>query len=87
MNIPLFDSILRFLGNLTNFLIKLVILLSSFFIIYLGIKFFTEKKSKEGISRLHKAIIFLILGLIIVIIVSINPDIIKDTIKIFSPVK
>ncbi|MGC8981932.1 MAG: hypothetical protein ACP5JU_03220 [Minisyncoccia bacterium] len=87
MNIPLFGSILNFLKNLTNFLIKIALLASSFFIIYLGIRYFSEKKSEEGFKKLRTASIFLILGLIIIIIISINPDIIKDAIKFFSPIK
>jgi|GEM_PF-1971150 hypothetical protein len=87
MSIPFSDSILRFLENLIAFLIKFSILISALFIIYLGIRFFTEKKSEEGIKKLRIAFIFLLLGLAIIIIISINPDIIKDTIKLFSPIK
>lgn len=84
--IPLFDAIISFLKNFSNFLLRFVFAISAFFIIYLGIKFYTTKGSKD-IEKNKKALVYIILGLIILSILFINPKIIEDVIKIISPFK
>lgn len=82
MYFPFLNKILSILENLTNFLLKFALLISSFFIIYLGIKTYFSSKN---FGEVKKALIYIILGLILISLVFLNKEIILKTIQTFVP--
>lgn len=79
---PFFDKISLILNNILNFLLKLVILFSGFFIIYLGIKFYFSAKNFGDVK---KAFLYILLGLVLIGLIFLNKEIILKTIEYFVP--
>lgn len=79
---PFFEKFIVILNNILNFLLKVVIILSGFFIIYLGIKFYFSAKNLKDAKQ---AFLYIILGLILVGLVFLNKNIILKTIEYFVP--
>lgn len=81
MLFPFFGKIEKFLENILNFLLKVVILISSFFIIYLGVKTYLLSRNFKDIKT---AAIYLILGIILIALVFLNKEVILKTIEYFA---
>lgn len=79
---PIFDRILAILNNILNFLLKFVLVISGFFIIYLGIKFYFSAKN---FGETKKALIFILVGLALIGLIFLNKEIILKTIEYFVP--
>ncbi len=79
---PVFGKILGILDRILEVLLKFSLLIAVFFIIYLGMKIYFEKKSLRDIRI---SFLFIILGLTILGIIILNREIIFKTIEIFVP--
>jgi len=74
------SEILRILGNIMRFLFSLLMLLASALFIYLGILYISGKtKIKEETT--NKAILYLVLGIILLITSFFIPNLIKNFIE------
>jgi Na+-driven multidrug efflux pump len=74
------DKVLKILGNIMSFLFSILMLLSSGFLIYVGIMYVSGKTQiKEGST--HKAILYLVLGIVLLITSFFIPNLIKDFIE------
>jgi uncharacterized membrane protein len=79
---PIFGKILSILDRILEVLLKFSLLIAVFFIIYLGMKIYFEKKNLKDIRI---SFLFIILGLAILGIIILNREIIFKTIEIFVP--
>jgi uncharacterized membrane protein len=79
---PIFGKILGILDRILEVLLKFSLLIAVFFIIYLGMKIYFEKKNLRDIKI---SFLFIILGLAILGIIILNREIIFKTIEIFVP--
>jgi hypothetical protein len=79
---PIFGKILGILNRILEVLLKFSLLIAVFFIIYLGMKIYFEKKNLRDIRI---SFLFIILGLTILGIIILNREIIFKTIEIFVP--
>jgi hypothetical protein len=79
---PIFGKILGILDRILEVLLKFSLLIAVFFIIYLGMKIYFEKKNLRDIRI---SFLFIILGLTILGIIILNREIIFKTIEIFVP--
>jgi uncharacterized membrane protein len=79
---PIFGKILGILDRILEVLLKFSLLIAVFFIIYLGMKIYFEKKNLRDIRI---SFLFIILGLAILGIIILNREIIFKTIEIFVP--
>ncbi|MFZ8848024.1 MAG: hypothetical protein ACO2O4_02170 [Minisyncoccia bacterium] len=79
---PIFGKILGILDKILEVLLKFSLLIAVFFIIYLGMKIYFEKKNLRDIRI---SFLFIILGLTILGIIILNGEIIFKTIEIFVP--
>ena len=79
---PIFGKILGILDRILEVLLKFSLLIAVFFIIYLGMKIYFEKKNLRDIRI---SFLFIILGLTILGIIILNGEIIFKTIEIFVP--
>jgi uncharacterized membrane protein len=79
---PIFGKILVILDRILEVLLKFSLLIAVFFIIYLGMKIYFEKKNLRDIRI---SFLFIILGLAILGIIILNREIIFKTIEIFVP--
>jgi len=79
---PIFGKILGILDRILEVLLKFSLLIAVFFIIYLGMKIYFEKKNLKDIRI---SFLFIILGLAILGIIILNREIIFKTIEIFVP--
>jgi uncharacterized membrane protein len=79
---PIFGKILSILDRILEVLLKFSLLIAVFFIIYLGMKIYFEKKNLKDIRI---SFLFIILGLGILGIIILNREIIFKTIEIFVP--
>jgi len=79
---PIFGKILGILDRILEVLLKFSLLITVFFIIYLGMKIYFEKKNLRDIRI---SFLFIILGLTILGIIILNREIIFKTIEIFVP--
>ncbi len=82
MYFPFLNKIVEILNNILYFLIKIALLLATFFIIYLGIKTYSLTKNFKDIKT---AIIYIILGIILIGLIFLNKEIILKTIEYFVP--
>jgi ABC-type Mn2+/Zn2+ transport system permease subunit len=73
-------EILRIFGNFIRFLFSILMLGASALLIYLGILYITGKtKVKE--ETIHKAILYLVLGIVLLITSFFIPNLIKNFIE------
>jgi len=73
-------EILRVLGNIIKFIFSILMLGASALLIYLGILYITgETKVKE--ESIHKAILYLVLGIVLLITSFFIPNLIKSFIE------
>jgi len=79
---PFLEKIIQIANNLLNFLLKFSILISSFFIIYLGIKTYFSSKN---FNEIKLAFLYILLGLALLGLIFLNKEIIIQTIKTFVP--
>jgi hypothetical protein len=79
---PIFGKILGILDRILEVLLKFSLLIAVFFIIYLGMKIYFEKKNLRDVRI---SFLFIILGLTILGIIILNREIIFKTIEIFVP--
>jgi hypothetical protein len=79
---PIFGKILGILDRILEVLLKFSLLIAVFFIIYLGMKIYFEKKNLRDVRI---SFLFIILGLAILGIIILNREIIFKTIEIFVP--
>jgi uncharacterized membrane protein len=79
---PIFGKILGILDRILEVLLKFSLLIAVFFIIYLGMKIYFEKKNLKDVRI---SFLFIILGLAILGIIILNREIIFKTIEIFIP--
>jgi hypothetical protein len=79
---PIFGKILGILDKILEVLLKFSLLIAVFFIIYLGMKIYFEKKNLRDVRI---SFLFIILGLTILGIIILNREIIFKTIEIFVP--
>jgi hypothetical protein len=79
---PILGKILGILDRILEVLLKFSLLIAVFFIIYLGMKIYLEKKDLRDIRI---SFLFIILGLAILGIIILNREIIFKTIEIFVP--
>jgi hypothetical protein len=79
---PIFGKILGILDRILEVLLKFSLLIAVFFIIYLGMKIYFEKKNLRDIRI---SFLFIILSLAILGIIILNREIIFKTIEIFVP--
>lgn len=82
MYFPFLNKIVEILNNILYFLIKIALLLATFFIIYLGIKTYSLTKNFKDIKT---AIIYIVLGIILIGLIFLNKEIILKTIEYFVP--
>jgi len=74
------SEILRILGNIMRFLFSILMLLASALFIYLGILYISGKTQiKEGTT--NKAILYLVLGIVLLITSFFIPNLIKNFIE------
>lgn len=72
------DKTLKILGNFIKFAFTLLMLSGSALLIYLGIKYIM---AKEKVEELHRSLIYLILGLVLLITSFFLPNLIKNFIE------
>jgi Na+-driven multidrug efflux pump len=74
------SEILRIFGNIIRFLFSILMLLASALLIYLGILYITGQ-TKAGGETIHKAILYLVLGIVLLITSFFIPNLIKNFIE------
>jgi hypothetical protein len=74
------SEILRIFGNFIKFLFSFLILLASTLLIYLGISYISGRTQIGG-ETIHKAILFLVFGVILLITAFFIPNLIKSFIE------
>jgi Na+-driven multidrug efflux pump len=73
-------EILRVFGNIIKFIFSILMLMASALLIYLGILYITGRtKVKE--ETIHKAILYLVLGIVLLITSFFIPNLIKNFIE------
>ncbi len=78
---PIFDKIIEIFDRILELTLKFSLLIAVFFIIYLGVNIYFEKK----LSKSKTAFLFIILGLLIIGIVMFNREVIFKIIEFFVP--
>jgi hypothetical protein len=73
-------EILRIFGNFIRFLFSILMLGASALLIYLGILYITGQ-TKAGGETIHKAILYLVLGIVLLITSFFIPNLIKNFIE------
>jgi threonine/homoserine/homoserine lactone efflux protein len=73
-------EILRVLGNIIKFVFSILMLAASALLIYLGILYITGR-TKIGEGTTNKAILFLVLGIVLLITSFFIPNLIKNFIE------
>jgi hypothetical protein len=73
-------EILRIFGNIIKFLFAILMLAASALLIYLGILYITGR-TKIGEGTTNKAILFLVLGIVLLITSFFLPNLIKNFIE------
>ena len=73
-------EILRVLGNIIKFIFSILMLGASALFIYLGILYITGQ-TKVGGETIHKAILYLVLGIVLLITSFFIPNLIKNFIE------
>jgi hypothetical protein len=73
-------QILKIFGNIIKFLFSILMLGASALLIYLGILYITGR-TKIGEATIHKAILFLVLGIVLLITSFFLPNLIKSFIE------
>jgi len=74
------SDILKILGNFIRFLFSFLMLAASALLIYLGILYITGR-TKVGEGTTNKAILFLVLGIVLLITSFFIPNLIKSFIE------
>jgi hypothetical protein len=73
-------EILRIFGNIIKFLFSILMLGASAILIYLGI-LYTTGRTKVKEETIHKAILYLVLGIVLLITSFFIPNLIKNFIE------
>jgi hypothetical protein len=72
------QKLLKILGNIIRFLFTILMIASSALLIFLGIKYITNWGKPE---ELHKSILYVVLGIVLLILSLFIPNLIKDFIE------
>ena len=74
-------EIMKILGNIIRFAFSVLMILGSGLLIYLGILYILGKTKVKEDGDIHKAILYLILGIVLLITSFFIPNIIKNFIE------